>query len=241
MKIIKKILEGLVAAFFAVYFLFNKENKVSKTLQKTIDLYKGDGFGELFSRIRAWDAPYEPLDKLIGKSAKVLDLGSGDGLLGNYLALSSSKRKISGIELNKSRAKAAYRGIKNTQFRQGNILKAGLGKQDVVILAHVLHHLPSKQDQEKLLSKISKSLTKNKDLIILEIDYKPFLKYVFSWLTDAITVPILFEGKIFTNQFFYRKSAEWKQLLTKLGFVVKIKPIHKGMPFSHILIYAKKK
>ncbi|MBX4205651.1 class I SAM-dependent methyltransferase [Candidatus Microgenomates bacterium] len=241
MKIIKRFLEVLVGLFFTVYFLFNKKNKIPKTLEETINLYKGEGFGELFSQIRAWDAPYEPIDKLIAKNAKVLDLGSGDGLLGNYLALSSSKRKVSGIELNKDRAKSAYRKIKNTHFRQGNILKVDIGRQDVVILAHVLHHLPSKLDQEKLLSKISNALSKNKELIILEIDYKPFFKYIFSWLTDAITVPILFEGKIFTNQFFYRKRDDWKKLLTSLGFVVKIKPIHNGMPFSHVLIYAKKK
>ncbi len=240
-KTVKGLMEFLVRAFFTILFSFKKEHKLPVKLQQTIDLYKGEGFGELFSKIRAWDAPYEPIDKLVAKNAKVLDLGSGDGLLGNYLAIASSKRKVSGIELNKNRAKIANKGIKNAHFTQGNILKAKLGKQDTIILAHVLHHLPSKQDQIKLLTSISQALTKNKDLVILEIDNRPIAKYIFSWLTDAITVPILFEGKLFTTQFFYRPKNEWKTILTKLGFNVKIKSIHQGMPFSHILIYAKKK
>ncbi len=234
-------MELAVGLFFKVLFLIEGEPKISPQLQTTIDLYKGEGFGETFALIRAWDAPYEPVEKLIGKSASVIDLGSGDGLLGNYLAIGSAKRKVFGIELNSDRAKIANKGIKNARFTKGNILEAKIPAVDAVTLVHVLHHLPSRHDQEILLARISKSLKKGKDLIILEIDTQPFLKYVFTWLTDAITVPILFEGRAFSTDFYYRKSHQWKQLLTNLGFSVSIKPIHKGMPFSHVLIHAKKK
>ena len=241
MKIIKKVLEFLLTIFFKVFFTFIPKTKISKNLKKTIDLYKGNGFASLFAEIRAWDAPYEPVDRLIKKNANVFDLGSGDGLLANFLSVSSPKRKIKGIELNKNRVKESFKGLKNTSFEYGNILKTKISSRyDVITMVHVLHHLPNKDSQIELLTKISKSLNKNKELIILEIDYKPFLKYALTWFTDAVTVPILFEGKIFNPNFFYRKSSEWKSILSKLGFSVKIKSIHKGMPFSHVLIYAKK-
>lgn len=240
MKIVKFLMEFAVRIFFKVFFLFYGQPKHDSNLQKTIDFYKGEGFSELFAQIRAWDAPYEPIDKIISKNAKVTDLGSGDGLLVNYLAIASSKRKVFGIELNANRAKIAFKRIKNTSFKKGDILKADIPNRDTIILAHVLHHLPGRSDQEKLLSRISRKLKKNSSLIILEIDNKPMSKYIFSWLTDAVIVPTLFEGKIFTNKFFYRKSSEWKSLLRSLNFDVKVKSIHKGMPFSHVLIYAKK-
>ena len=242
MKIIKLLMETAVALFFKIYFATTGTPKIDPTLAKTINLYKGDGFGELFALIRVWDAPYEPLDKAIGKTSRVLDLGSGDGLLGNYLAISQPGRKVFGIELNSKRAKVANKGVKNASFSKGDILKTKLASNfDAIILAHVLHHLPSKSDQIKLLTKVASKLKKASDLLILEIDYKPWPKYVFSWLTDAITVPILFEGKIFTSQFFYRRTDEWKNILQDLGFQVKTRSIDKGKPFSHVLIYAKKK
>jgi ubiquinone/menaquinone biosynthesis C-methylase UbiE len=240
MNIIKKILELIISLFFKVLFIFVPRKNTSKDLQKTIDLYKGDGFAELFAEIRTWDAPYEPINKIIKKNATILDLGCGDGTLSNYLAITSKRRRVYGIDINKERVDKAYKGLENTKFEKGDILKIKIIKPDVVILAHVLHHLPSKNEQINLLKKITKNLGKNKELIILEIDYKPFLKYLFTWLTDAITVPILFEGKLFNPNFFYRKSGEWKKILTDLGYDVHIKKIDKGMPFSHVLIYAKK-
>ena len=240
MKFVQSILEMLVNIFFKIFFIILPHKKIDKRLSETIDLYKGDGFGELFVQIRAWDAPYQPVNKLIRMDAKVLDLGCGDGLLSNYLALTSSKRMVYGIDINKKRIVKAYKGIKNTKFEEGDILRAKIIQPDTIILAHVLHHLPSRDEQLKLLEKVARSLKKGNELIILEIDTKPFLKYLFTWFTDAFTVPILFEGKLFDFKFFYRKSYEWKKILTELNFDVKIKPVNKEMPFSHVLIYGKK-
>lgn len=241
MKQIKALTEKAVTIFFRVFFIVAGKPKVSHNLQKAIGLYRGNDFGEVFALIRAWDAPYEIIDKIVGKSERVVDLGSGDGLLGNYLAISSRKRKIYGVELNPIRAGLANKGIKNAFFKKGNILKTSIPRCDVIILAHVLHHLPSKNDQLNLISKISKRLTKNEKLIVLEIDKRPLVKYLFTWLTDAVTVPIIFEGKLFTHNFFYRSSNEWEKILLYYGFEVKLKSIHKGMPFSHVLIEAVKK
>jgi 2-polyprenyl-3-methyl-5-hydroxy-6-metoxy-1,4-benzoquinol methylase len=241
MKLVTSLMQLAVRTFFKVLFLFSREEKHSLALEKTVELYRGEGFGELFSKIRAWDAPYGPIDKLISPRAKVLDLGCGDGLLANFLAISAKGRRVYGIELSADRVVKANKKIKNTNFKKGDILKTKIdGSYDVITLIHVLHHLPSKVDQERLLQKISNSLKKNKELIILEIDTKPLLKYFFTWLTDVVTVPILFEKRLFNFEIYYRKKSDWVSLLRKLGFSVKARPLHKGMPFSHILIHAKK-
>lgn len=240
MKIVQETFKRVVELFFDIFFSLFPQKKISSKLRETINLYKGEGFGEAFAKIRIWDAPYESIDRIVNKKALVLDLGCGDGTLSNYLALSSAKRMIYGIDINKNRIKEADRGLKNTVFQQGDITKIKLIKPDVLILAHVLHHLKSKEAQIKFLQKISNNLKKGSELIILEIDNRPLLKYVFTWVTDAVTVPILFERKLFDLKFFYRESGEWKKILTGLGFDVKLRHVHKGMPFSHILIYGKK-
>lgn len=240
MKFVKKIMEVLLTTFFSILFKFNKTQK-DIFLEKTIDLYKDKSFNGVFAKIRAWDAPYKEIDKRISKKSLIVDLGSGDGLLANYLAQISKNRKIYGIELNPTRVDVSQKGLKNTHFKQGSILKTSLPKADVFILAHVLHHLPSKRSQELLLEKLSNLLGKNKKIVILEIDNVPLFKFLFTWFTDAFIVPILFEGRFFTNKFYYRKRKEWYKLLTKIGFKVKMKLVNKGMPFSHVLIEAIKK
>lgn len=240
MNLVKKFAEVLISIFFKIIFSFVKKRK-DKKLEKTIKLYKGEGFTEVFTKIRAWDAPFSEIDKLVPKNAKIVDLGSGDGLLANYLAIDEPKRKVLGIELNKKRVEVSPKNLKNTIFQEGSILTKKLPASDVFILAHVLHHLPSKKDQQSLIKKISRLLKKRKKLVILEIDKEPFIKYLFTWMTDAIIVPILFENILFTSNFYYRPRMEWKKLLTKNGFKVKMKLVNRGMPFSHVLIEAIKK
>lgn len=241
MLLLRKLFQIVVKIFFSIFFRFVKiEQRLDEDFKKTIELYQGDGFGELFVKIRAWDAPYAEVEKLIPSSALVLDLGCGDGLLSNYLAISSSERKIVGIELNKERIKKADKGLKNTRFIRKDILSLKLPEVEVILLIHVLHHLSSRKCQEILLKRIAESLHGEQKLVILEVDKKPLLKFLFSWITDAIIVSILFERKLFTANFFYRKTSEWRKLLENLGFHVRARKIHKGMPFSHVLIVAAK-
>ena len=235
MSLVKSLLWFTVNVFFSIFFIIFGKPKAQKNLQKTMKLYEGDGFNELFSVIRVWDAPYEEINKLVPRSGKVIDLGSGDGILANYLALSSSKRKVVGVEINKNRISEADKGVENAKFKYGDILKQKLPKSDCILLTHVLHHLPSKRDQEIALRNIKKSLKKNGKLIIVEIVEKPRLKYWFTWLTDAFTVPILFEGKLYDFNFHYRKENEWLYLLNDMGFKIKTTNPHFGKPFSHVI------
>lgn len=232
---IKSALIFFVRLFFKLYFGAVGKPKINKNLKKVLSLYKKRGFLADFSLIRIWDAPFEKLEKISPRKGDVLDLGCGDGILSNYLAVSSAERSVTGIELNKNRIKEADRGLKNAKFVQGNILEKEFPKSDAVFLTHVLHHLASYEDQEKLLVKCGNDLKKNGKLIVTEIIERPFLKFLFSALTDIIIVPILFDGKIIDAKIHYRTLSSWKKLFIKLGFKFKYEIIHKGMPFSHVI------
>jgi len=239
----KNIFEKIIKVVFSLFFLLIGDPiKNNKIAQKSIDLYEEKSFVKFFNKIRFWVAPIELIAAQITKKGKIIDLGCGDGFLVNYLATESKQRKIIGIDINPDRLKQAYKGLENTQFLNSNILNENLKKIDNILLIHVLHHLPSKNDQIKMLNKIYKALGKNGKIVIVEIDRKPFFKYVLTWITDAIIVPILFEHKIFSRNFYYRNKNEWLQILEKIGFEVnEVKGASYKKPFSHILIVGVKK
>ena len=229
-----KLLEKVLKPIFPSYL------EKDEDIKKVIQLYKGDRFTSIFTKIRFWDAPYCEIEKIVPKRGKILDLGCGDGIFVNYLATTSPKRDLIGIEVNKDRLKTANRGLKNTKFLVGSVLTESFSKVDVITMIHLLHHLPSKKSQEELIEKTYKSLRMGGKLIIAEVSEKPLLKYFLSWVVDAFVVPMLFEGKFFSGDIFYRKDAEWKNLLLKYGFKVQSMSLQKGKPFSHSLFVATK-
>lgn len=235
MKFIKQFLVTLIEIFFKIYFKIFGEPKVSKDLKKAIDLYKGQGFSSLFKLIRVWDAPYQEIEKIVPKRGEIIDLGSGDGLMANYLGIASKSRKVFGIELNKSRLVESDRGLKNVRFKVGDITKTKIRKVDAILLIHVFHHLPSYNHQVKILEACKKNLNKNGKLIVCEIIQKPLLKYLFTYLTDSLILPIVFNNKLFDSKIFYRKDSDWKMLFKEYGFKVKTTYPHLGRPFSHVL------
>ena len=147
---------------------------------------------------------------------------------------------MTGIELNKSRLKVANKGLENTCFLVGNVLKERLPRTDAVTMIHLLHHLPSRKSQEELIERVSSNLKIGGKLIIAEVSEKPFFKYLLSWVVDMFVVPVLFEGKLFSRKINYRKDMEWRKLLLDYGFKVQFRSLHKGKPFSHSLFIATK-
>lgn len=206
-----------------------------QTTIKTIKLYSGLGIMSLFVRIRLWDAPYQIVNKLVSHDATIIDLGCGEGIFSNYLALASEKRKVVGVELNNRRIKYSYRGVPNTEFINADINKINIPKLDTIIFMHVLHHLDSLEEQEKLLRACWSKLPMGGKLINIEIEPEFSLKYFITYLTDHFLVPWIFERKLY-SKIYFRKSKEWVKLLSGIGFRVKTHNPGKHMPFSHIIL-----
>ena len=208
--------------------------------RKTISLYAEAGLKSIFSRIRFWDAPYFEVEALVPKKGYIVDIGCGEGIFSNFLALTSSKRKVLGVEIDKKRLAIADRGVKNVSFTSGDATKFKFKNTDAVVLFHLLHHLPSYKDQEKTLDFCYQGLKKGGKLIIVEIDVKPTFKYFLSWFTDHFLVPLLFENR-FYSPIYFRKKAEWTKLLKSYGFAISTHLAEKDKPFSHIIFVCKKK
>lgn len=218
--------------------MFKDQNNKEEYIDKTIHLYTQKKLKYFFARARFLYAPFLDVEQLIPKKGRIVDLGSAEGILGNFLALSEPKRTVVGIEINRTRLKQANKGLANASFIFGDITKSTIPQADGVILFHVLHHLSTKEDQVLLLKRCKKSLNKNGEIIIVEILIQPTLKYFFTWFTDHFLVAWFFEHSFYIPIIF-RKTPAWVSLLRTLGFSCKtIYPKNKLKIFSNIIIKA---
>lgn len=234
MLILRQIVISLLRIFFNLYFLVFGKPKISGSLKKVLSFYETGGFGEFFSFIRVWGAPFEEIAGVVPKKGLIVDLGCGEGILTNYLAFLFPAQKYLGVDIDKKRISLADKGLPNASFKFGDVTKLAIPPCNGIILSHLLHHLESFEKQEKLIEKCYHNFKKNGVLVITEVDNKPFTKYLISTLTDYILVPILFNGKIYERAYF-RKKEQWLILLQRVGFKVKVIEANRGKPFSHII------
>ncbi len=206
----------------------------AKAIEKTISLYQEFGWKNKFSKIRFWDAPYIEVEKIVPVKGNITELGCGEGIFSNFMALSSPQRKITGIEIDRQRVSEANRGLTNTTFKYGDATMVKIQASDAVVMFHLLHHLKSKKDQEKVIKKAVHALKKNGKLIIVEVDIKPNIKYAISWFTDHFLVPWIFEQRLY-SEIYFRKKNEWLKLLKGLGLKVITTSPDRGKPFTHIV------
>lgn len=199
---------------------------------KTKQLYQGLGWPSIFTHIRFFTAPYEKLERLIPQKGFIIDLGCGYGIFSNFLGLAGSKREVLGIELDSKKIKFADRGVRNVRFMRADITRTALEEADVILLIHVLHHLGSFAEQEKLLVECKKRLTRNGKLIVAEVDKKPILKYILGWIADKLLYP--------GDKIYYQMPNEFGKLFRDLGFRVKMIKADGGKPFAHVIYVLEK-
>lgn len=228
--------------FFTLFSLlpFIKEKSRDKNVEKVIKLYQRNDFTSIFVKIRFWDAPLQQFERIIPSKGKIIDLGCGEGIFTNYLALAKRARNVLGIELNPTRVATANKGLKNAKFIASDVLNVKMPQADAIVMSHMLHHLTSYKLQHKLLKACHKSLNKNGVLCLAEINKSLSLKYLLALFVDTIVVPILFERQLFDKNIFHRSKKAWFNVLEENGFEI-IKAVSpKSGPFPDLLIIARK-
>lgn len=208
---------------------------MNQLVDQTIALYGKLGWKSYFAKIRFWDAPYLEVEKMVPKEGKIIEIGCGEGVFSNFLALSSKDRTVYGLDIDRTRISQADRGLKNTKFVHADAVNANVPPADVLVLFHVLHHLNSPADQEIVLSNCRGKVAKNGKMIIVEVEPKFSIKYLITLFTDHFLVPWLFEKRLY-SPIYFRRSKDWVKILNSLGFTCKVKSAEEGMPFSHIIL-----
>ncbi len=191
---------------------------------------------------------------LIPPAARVLDLGSGQGLLASWLLAAQQQHAcgdwppgwpaapqgtvLQGIELmprDVDRARAALG--KTATFIQGDICQAEFSPSDTVVILDVLHYI-TLQAQDAVLRRVRDALAPGGVLLLRVGDAAGGLRFRLSNWVDFIVTRVRGHA---TTQLYCRTLTDWTQALQQLGFSVEIVPMSQGTPFANVLLVARKR
>ena len=188
---------------------------------------------KLYAWLRFLILPVKKIDDMVPISGTITDYGCGFGVVSCYLALSSKKRKISGLEYDAERIKKAGiigNGIKNLNFKVADAAKTKITQSNAHLLIDVVHHIPH-NEQTGLLNNIIVSMRKNDLIIIKDIGKKPFYKYSWNFMHDKIMTgndKLYFRGRKWFESFFKERKLKTEFIRCENLF------------YSHFIIIARK-
>ncbi len=189
----------------------------------------------IWSVIRIAILPFWKIDRIVGRRNNIVDIGCGNGALANYLAINDYSRQILGIDYSKKRildAKKTSPLNRNVKFVYGDVVSKKLPPADCYLICDVLHHIPYEQ-QEKLLSSITKKMKKENVLIIKEVDPSNRVPFLFGHLWEKILYP--------HEQILTRTKKQWVKLLHKLDLAFKMETGAFYFPDSTVIFICRKK
>lgn len=124
----------------------------------------------------------------IKENSKVLDIGTGTGILISYL-LEKSPSKLVGVDISENMievAKQKYRG-KNVKFIVSDIMDFNEGKYDYIFIYSAYPHF---KDKEKLFEHLSKLLNNNGKVVIAHSQSRDEINHVHS-KSDVVKEDVL--------------------------------------------------
>jgi len=179
--------------------------------------------------------PYELLESFVPKRGKILDFGCGYGLFANLLTLRSPDRFLVGIDLNSRRITSAIRSSgarSNIIFKCGDVGDLHSTPFDAVVMTDVLHHIDD-SGARLLLQKINACLHPEGILVILDVDNRPFWKFLIAYLVDRSLNP--------GNHLWYRPLTRMSNLLASAFLRIdNVISANKNLPISDIIYLCRK-
>jgi SAM-dependent methyltransferase len=178
------------------------------------------------------------MDLLLPDEGRILDVGCGFGLFAAYFGQTHPNRGIVGIDPDARRVALAARvactlELANHQFHVGDVRSAPLeGPFAAAYVLDVMHHIPSR-DQADVLERLRDLLVPGGVLLIKDITTEPRHELLFTELLDRVMVG-------WDEELAYRHHKEWGQMLSELGFKVRIVRVPDVLPYPHVVIAATK-
>ena len=193
---------------------------------------------------------------LLGGRKRILDIGSGQGLLTAWLLAARASADhgdwptgwpaaprpshVRGIELmphDVARADHALAGAVRAGvagFAAQDMCSSDFGQSDAVVILDVLHYVPF-DAQDGVLRRVHRALSPDGVLLLRVGDAAAGLPFAFSNWVDHVVTTLRGHrlGKLYC-----RPLAEWKAALEKLGFVVEAQALSQGTPFANVLLVA---
>jgi SAM-dependent methyltransferase len=174
--------------------------------------YKADGLGLAGSLLKHSLVPIRLLQSVLPDRGVVLDLGSGDGVLGNLVAAALPGVSIRGIDKDAKKVRiAADNAPRNARFEHGDVAALDTAPAQGAILNDVLHHHP-RDTQLALLRKTASLLEPGAPLILKEVDAADRADVAWTRFWDSRLYP--------DDPLVFRRADDWTEALASAGFTV---------------------
>jgi SAM-dependent methyltransferase len=188
---------------------------------------------------------------LIPDGARILDLGSGQGLLASWLLAARRSfeagawceawppapraASIHGIELKGADVARAVGALgSRATNEQGDIRFADFGRADVVVILDVLHYLDY-ADQDAVLARVRAALPPGGRLLLRVGDAARGMAFRISTWVDRLVMLARGHGCV---RLHCRPLAAWREALSARGFESAPLPASAGTPFANVLLLA---
>ena len=182
--------------------------------------------------------PYGQMASLLPARGRILDGGSGHGLLSLTLALQSPARKVIGLDHSTERVAAAKKAagkLPNVVFKKGDFLQMPSGSFEGLAFVDVLHYL-TYPTQAKLLKDCYRRLRRGGVLLFRDVDPSPGLTSSLNRVHETIMTGLGFTK---AGGLHFRTVPEWTRLAEEAGFRVRSKPTGR-FPFADVLFWCRK-
>ena len=178
------------------------------------------------------------MDLLLTDEGRILDVGCGFGLFAAYFGQTHPRRRIIGVDpdarrIGIARKVAASLALQDHAFVVGDVRSAALeGPFDAAYVLDVMHHLP-RDDQRRVLERLRALLVPGGMLLVKDITTEPRAGLLFTEALDRVMVG-------WREPLAYRHHREWGEMLTELGFSVRMVRVPDVLPYPHVVIAATK-
>jgi 2-polyprenyl-3-methyl-5-hydroxy-6-metoxy-1,4-benzoquinol methylase len=176
------------------------------------------------------------MDLMLTDEGRILDVGCGFGLFAAYFGQTHPGRRIVGLDPDARRIGLARRvaerlGLRDHAFVVGDVRDAPVeGPFDAAYVLDVMHHLP-RDDQRRVLERLRSLLVPGGMLIVKDITTEPRFGLLFTEALDRLMVG-------WNEPLAYRHHREWGEMLTSVGFKVRMVRVPDILPYPHVVIAA---
>ena len=188
---------------------------------------------------------------LLARRDHILDLGCGQGLLAAWL-LAARRLDLAkwpdgwprppqptafrGIEIVGRYVKRARLALGHqAQFIEADVRRTDFGRADGIVILDVLHYIEY-ADQRSILERVHKALTADGVLLLRIGNAAGGLGFTLATWVDQMVLLACGRG---LQQLHCRSTAQWRELLSTIGFDSVTIPMSTGTPFANVLIIAR--
>lgn len=212
----------------------NSNDNLKLIKREVLRLYSRRAFSTgLYAFMRLKLAPIADIERYVPRKGRIFDLGCGNGIFANILALGSPERSVKGVDLDAGRVKTAKEissSNPNLEFVQGDVNSLKFERYSVVTVIDLLHHMPY-DNQAALLKNIYEHVEDGAIVIVKDLEKSPRWKYLFHYVQDSLS---------YRQRLFFRNAGDMVSLLHRIGFSVEIISLAAGFMHPHILYICRK-